>query len=95
MLVIDEQAGGFFEIGVETVHVNIGTVSSSFRVAFGFRQEECIGIALLLADVFHDSFYFGCIYESTLHTHRVIALQVKHISLTDELLRSGAVENGT
>ena len=90
-----EQAGGFFEERVETVHVDIGTASSSFRIVFGFGQIEGGGIALLVADVVYDAFYFGCIYESTLHTHRVIALQVKHISLTDELLRSGAVENGT
>ena len=42
-----------------------------------------------------DGLHLGRIDKGTLHTHRFVARQEEHVTLTHQLVGTGAVEDGT
>ena len=92
---VDDQTGRFFKERVQTVHVHVGCTAGFCILIHVFRQHEGCRIALLLADEFCDAFHFRRIDKRTLHAHGVVSLQVQHVTLTDELLCTRTVQNGT
>ena len=60
----------------------------------GLRQLERHVVTLLGSDEIIDPLHLGSVDEGALHTHGLRAVQEKHISTSDELLGSRAVEDG-
>ena len=95
LLSLYNQSCNFLEHGIQVLHVHIWTVSI---LAFhGNRgQRSWAKIALLACNVFGDGFHLGGVNKGTLNTNGFgTSAKYKHITLTNQLLCSGTVQNGT
>lgn len=93
LLVGYDHARGFFEEFVASAEVDASyLVVGVFSFVFG--QEVGCGVALLVADVADYLVDFGGVDKGALYSDWFVALEVEHVAFSDELLCSGAVEDG-
>ena len=93
VLLVDDESCGILEHGVEVRHVHVGNAVFVVAVEWNFGQEVGRGIALLLGDVVDDVLQLVCIDECTLYADGFRACHQQHVSLADELVGAGSVED--
>ena len=78
------------------LHIDISTAAITHVALWrvGLRQFKRHVVTLLGSDEFVDSLHLGGIDEGTLHTDRLCATQIEHVTLTNKLLSACAVEDG-
>ena len=82
------------EIWIQVAGIYAAVASYAAIFAGWFREFHRFDRTRLVADVFVDAFNLWCIYEGTLYTHRFVAVEIEHITTTDELVGSRSVEDG-
>ena len=92
LLGIDDDAGCFTKERIEITDI-LGTTATTFFGIDWLWQLKRSVIALLVSDKLIDSDDLWSIYESTLYTHRSSLIEDKHITTSDELVGTSAVED--
>ena len=86
--------GCFFKVGVKTTGINTTATNGTSISLLRFGQKQGLYGAGLVGDIFIDAFHFGRVHKGTLHTNGFIAIEIEHVSPSNQLLGTGAVENG-
>ena len=82
------------EIWIQVAGIYAAVASYAAIFAGWFREFHRFDRTRLVADVFVDALNLWCIYEGALYTHRFVAVEIEHITTTDELVGSRSVEDG-
>ena len=86
--------GCLLEIWIQVAGIYAAVASYAAILAGWFREFHRFDRTRLVADVFVDALNLWCIYEGALYTHRFVAVEIEHITTTDELVGSRSVEDG-
>ena len=86
--------GCLLEIWIQVAGIYAAVASYAAIFAGWLREFHWLDRTRLIADVFVDAFNLWCIYEGALYTHRFVAVEIEHITTTDELVGSRSVEDG-
>ena len=86
--------GCLLEVWVQVAGIHAAVASYAAILAGWFRQLHRFDRTRLIADVFVDALNLRCIYEGTLYTHWLVAVQVEHVTTTYQLVGTGSVKDG-
>ncbi len=93
-LLADYQTGCILEHRVEVLHIDVAALATFALISVRLWQLEGAEVALLVGNEVVDTLHFGGVNEGTLHTNRLAAIEIEHITTTYQLLCSWAVQNG-
>ena len=83
----------FLKVRIEIARIHI-SAAHSFSVIGWLWKFEWLDRTRLAGDVLVDALNFRSIYECTLHTYRLVAIQIEHIASTYQLVGTCSVPNG-
>ena len=90
----DDGVGCLLEVWVEVTGIYAATASCAVAIIGWLRQLQRFDRTRLTGDVLVDALNLWRVNEGTLYTHRLIAIEVEHITSSDELVGTGAVQDG-
>ena len=86
--------GCLFEERIQVLGIHIAATCCATLVVGWLWQFHRLNRTRLLLDKLIDALNLWRINKGTLHTYRLLTVEIEHITTTNQLVGSGAVEDG-